>query len=116
MSALLVIDLLSADGFELQAYKPGQSVRTHATITLDGVLADPTSPAVVVTLPGGVVLSPAPTPVKDSTGKWHVDYVPPVGTKPGLGVERWTSTGGSPSQCAVAEKRFQVSALASPSE
>lgn len=114
MSALLLIDLASADGFELQAYKPGQGVRTSATITLDGVLTDPTSPTVTVTLPGGVALSPAPTPVKDSTGLWHVDYVVPSSAQPGLAVERWTST-GTASQSAVAEKRFQVSRLGTPS-
>lgn len=111
MSALLAIDLTSIDGFAIQAYKPGQSVRTHATVTLDSVLTDPTSPTVAVFLPGGVALSPAPIPAKDSTGLWHVDYVVPSSAITGLGVERWTSTGNSPAQCAVAEKRFVVSSL-----
>jgi hypothetical protein len=61
-----------------------------------GVLTDPTAPSFTVYFPDGTNLSVSP--VQDSTGEWHADYVIPftinVAHLPSkIAVEFWRSQG-----------------------
>lgn len=103
-----LLDFQTGNG-SMNRYKPGASVRTSLVSTLLGVYTDPTSPTVVMHLPDGT--STTGTPVRDSAGLWHADFVVPFGTPTGIGVYRWRSTGVAASANALAEERFEVTAL-----
>jgi hypothetical protein len=90
-------------------YKPGSSFRTSAVITVLGVLTDPSSPTAVMRLPDGTTTSS--TPVRDSLGMRHADFLIPLNTPPGVGYYRWQSTGGAVQQNDLAEVRFEVQPL-----
>lgn len=93
----------------MNRYKPGQGVRALNTVTMLGVLTNPPTPVVTIEFPDGTTVTPAP--VTDSVGVLHADFVIPATMKPGLGFERWVSTGMLPSQNATRERRFEVEAL-----
>jgi len=93
----------------VRAYKPGQSIRFSATVTLVDVLTDP--PALVLTLkgPSGAPITPAP--VNDSTGQYHADAVLPLDAPDGQWTARWQATGPDPTANALVETRFVVQPL-----
>lgn len=88
--------------------KPGTGFRVTLTGLVDGVLTDPTGSVVTLSLPDGS--RTVGTPVKDSTGKWHCDFLVPFTCPAGIGVYRWQSV-GTTQQDKTAEKRFQVETL-----
>lgn len=99
----------------VNAYLPGQGIRSTWTgvSAITGLPLDPASPAVAMHLPDGSTT--AGTPVQDSTGFWHADFVIPFtcppSVRPGDTVIRWQSSGAQPVQNSTNERPFQVARL-----
>lgn len=85
----------------MKHYGPGQSVRTSLTSTSLGSPIDPSSPAVTVTFPDGTTTNPSP--VKDSLGLWHADFLVPLTMATGIGTIVWRSSGAQTNQNAVTD-------------
>lgn len=97
----------------MKAYKPGQGVRSSMTAKSLGVLVNAAVLTVTIEYPDGTTDTPAA--VVDGTGLYHADFVIPIAMAPGIGVQRWESTGPSPTENATRERRFRIDALDSPS-
>lgn len=97
----------------MNAYKPGQSVRSSMSAYSLGILVDAAVLTVTILYPDGS--TPTVTSAVDGTGLYHADFVVPVTMGPGIAVVRWQSTGASPTQNATAERRFRIDPLDSPS-
>lgn len=84
-------------------YEIGDGVRLSVVFTdaVNGALADPTAVALTLQQPDGT--NAAVVVQKDSTGKYHADYLT---AQPGVHVWRWAGTGAIP---AAAEGVFTVS-------
>jgi hypothetical protein len=93
----------------MNRYKPGSSFRVSLTSLLTGLYTDPSNSVVTMFLPDKS--STAGTPIKDSTGLWHADFLIPATTPPGTGYYRWQSSGAAISQNALEEERFVVEPL-----
>jgi hypothetical protein len=95
----------------LNSYKPGQSIRFTATLTVAGVLMDPTTVGFSVHSADGITTTVL-TPVRDAQGVYHADFVVPFpAATPGVWAYRWQATGILPSQSALREGTFQVAPL-----
>ena len=88
---------------EINEYLIGQQIRLSAVFTnVLGVAADPTTVALTIRPPSGVLSTPTPT--KDSTGHYHYDVTPDAA---GEWRSRWVGTG---TLVAAAEGLFIVTA------
>ncbi len=70
-------------------YDPNQGVVLSATFTVGGTLTNPSSVTLTVRAPDGT--ESTPTPVNDSTGKYHANVTPTEA--PGSYVYLWEGTG-----------------------
>jgi hypothetical protein len=84
-------------------YEFGEVVTLDFTVSVGGVLTDPTTISLIIQDPAAVVTTF--TPVHDSTGTYHYSYVP---TLAGLHRYRWVTTGVGQ---AAEEGSFLVSPL-----
>ncbi len=85
----------------------GDVIRSSVTFkNISGTVVDPDSVVLEIKLPDSTVISytylVGPTVVKDSTGKYHVDYLL---TQSGIHYTKWT---GSGSVFAAEESQFFV--------
>src|SRR5271169_3189121 len=94
---------------ELRHYKPGQSIHSVAVYELDAVFVDPSTIIVTLHLPDAS--SSIITQVRDSIGNYHADAVVPFSMIPGIGAFRWRTTGASPSDNSLKERRFIIDPL-----
>lgn len=92
----------------MNRYPPGQSVRSKSTWDVEGVLTDPPSPSPTceIYFPDGTKFET--TPIRDSAGQWHADFVVPFTMKPGIGVQRWQSVSVAIPANALKEHHFEV--------
>lgn len=97
----------------MNAYKPGQSVRSSMTAKSLGILVDAAVLTVTILYPDGTTATPTAT--VDGTGLYHADFVIPVTMVPGIAVQRWQSTGMAPTQNATRERLFRIDSLDNPS-
>jgi len=90
----------------MNSYLPGSSVRISTTVTVLGVLTNPSGMELQV-CPSGGSYTIYSSPVNDSPGAYHQDILIPSGS-PGLWKYRWTASG---SAAGVAEGAFLVGTL-----
>ncbi len=90
------------------SYKPGQSIRFSASVSSLGALFDPDALVLSINQRMGTGTIAATTPVKDSTGNYHVDVVIPMGAAPGIWVGRWVATGAAVNSNGLEEIVFSI--------
>lgn len=85
---------------------PGQSFRSSLRSTVLDVLTDPPTPVAECLFPDGSTVTGSP--VRDSAGQWHADYVVPSTMGEGVLVHAWESTGAFADDNAYQERKMMV--------
>jgi hypothetical protein len=98
---------------DMNRYKPAQSVRFTATLSVNSVLTDAAGLSLTLHPPTGASGSPIidSSPVRDSQGMYHSDQVIPLAAAAGLWTARWQAPGPTPTDAALVEAHFRVLSL-----